>query len=209
MDSNDNNIAIDVLFILAQNKFPEATKCTSLCRAFRGETQFWNPLVKMRGTSGATVLMNTTDVSRVRWLLDRGAPLEAKNNFGRTALWLACMKGQLSVLRELIHCGASINTTDYKGWSPLHIASYVGNEAIVHDLIVAGSDINQKETLGWTPLYIACREMKLNIVRILLEKGADSRIRTNLGLTALQHATRGALGILLEHQKKNKLLVSN
>ena len=165
--------ALEVLCLVAFCGHPSLNFC-SLTRAFRGDEVLWGCIKDRTGRNGWTFLMASSamgDLARVRWLLERGANVNAadedtglteeeletltsrqiielsmldlteKRDFGKTALILACMRGRLEIVRSLLGWGAEVN------------ASQTG--------------------CGWTSLMWACKTGHLGIVLELLARGAD------------------------------------
>jgi hypothetical protein len=99
---------LDAVFLLAQfpgGQIAEADKCcyafdvrmcAGLCRGTRAEEPFWSGLVRVRAgpwkRTRLTYAAGHGDAARVVWLLARGAPREAKNVTGWTALHHACYR---------------------------------------------------------------------------------------------------------------------
>ena len=117
-----------------------------LCRTTWAEEQLWDGLVNVqRGRQKRTHLMYASmkgDVERVRWLLARGAPMELKDNYGHTALYLAAICNRAEVARVLIAAGADVEATDNFGFTPLYIASTFGCADVLEVLFAAGADVN-------------------------------------------------------------------
>ena len=81
---------------------------------YRGEYE-WTPLIyaAFRGWT-----------NKVRRLLERGAEVDARDRFGRTALFLAVYDDEnLEVVRELLKWGANVNAQDDSGETPLSRAT--------------------------------------------------------------------------------------
>jgi ankyrin repeat protein len=56
-------------------------------------------------------------------LLDHGADIDAKDNYGRTSLHRACANGHVSIVTELLSRGANTEAKDNgDGNTPLHVA---------------------------------------------------------------------------------------
>ena len=66
-----------------------------------------------------------------RILLDRGAPIEAKNLTGFTALHHAAEAGSLEAAEVLVARGAKLDTTNRTGATPLETAIEQGQTAMV------------------------------------------------------------------------------
>ena len=54
-----------------------------------------------------------------RFLLDRGADINAETADGRTALHMAAQRGDIPMMTLLLSHGAKIDQRDAKGWTPL------------------------------------------------------------------------------------------
>ena len=67
----------------------------------------------------------------VRILLDRGAPIEATNLTGFTALHHAAEAGALEAAEVLIARGANLGTTNRQGMSPIETARELGHPTLV------------------------------------------------------------------------------
>jgi ankyrin repeat protein len=87
-------------------------------------------------------------------LIDAGAKLDLKDLFGRTALMLAIIGGNVEVAKQLIEKGANINEKDTDGNTPLIYASQYGNVEVAKQLIEKGANINEKNNNNKTALLI-------------------------------------------------------
>jgi len=130
-------------------------------------------------------------IDEVLELIERGADIGAKNEWGWTLLNWACYRGNTELALKLIEKGAGIEARDKWGRTPLHIACYHGNNTeLALKLIEKGADIEAKCNVGQTPLDYACSEGKTETGLMLIEKGADVRARDNDGRTPLHDACR-------------------
>lgn len=77
-------------------------------------------------------------------LLERGADIEAKTNYGRTPLHEAVYYGSTDVCELLLEYGADINAKDKKGFTPLHLAVGDGRDWLVELLLEHGADVHAK-----------------------------------------------------------------
>lgn len=132
----------------------------------------------------------------VRFMLDRGANIEASNSFmlnsvvaldqrrdprdrvGGRQLWkplhLAAHKGHVGVVKALLENNASLAVKDDRGRTPLHIAACCGREAIVSLLLESGANIDPEDNFGRTPLYLAAENNQdAMMVLLLLKHGAN------------------------------------
>ena len=91
----------------------------------------------------------------VNALIKAGTNVNAKNNYGMTALMLAARGGHTEIINALIEAGAD-NLTDSEGKTALiYAAWYNSNAETVNALIDAGSYVKQRDNSGRMALYYA------------------------------------------------------
>ena len=107
----------------------------------------------------------------VKVLLDNGAKIDAKDNFGNTALLKASSNGQMEVVKLLLDKSATVDTKNNQDITPLLMAASKGDVEIVKLLLAKGANPNaaMKGSKPWTPLTIA-EENKFTDVIELLQK---------------------------------------
>ncbi|HWB99744.1 MAG TPA: ankyrin repeat domain-containing protein, partial [Bryobacteraceae bacterium] len=120
-------------------------------------------------------------------LLDAGADVNARNDFGLTPLIAAA--GDRDKVRLLLAKGADVNARSKLGRTPLMIAAATaGCSDIVELLIAKGADVTAKDGMGTTALVAATDANETASVKLLLAKGADANGANFLGLTPLMAA---------------------
>lgn len=62
-----------------------------------------------------------------KFLIEKGADLEAKSSIGRTSLHLSALRGNTEIVELLAKNGADLNSRDSDNYTPLHYASEMGN----------------------------------------------------------------------------------
>jgi len=82
----------------------------------------------------------------VKYLVENGACVNAKDNCNSTPLYYACHYGELEMVKYLHEKGAYINSVNDSNWTPLHQASYWGRYDIVVYLVENGANINAETT---------------------------------------------------------------
>lgn len=108
----------------------------------------------------------------VKLLLEKGAKVDVKNNFGNTALLIAAGNGQSEVVKALLDKGASVDLGNNEDVTPLLMASQNGDIDVVTLLLSKGADPNKAmSTKGgqkaWTPISIAEANHFTNVVELL------------------------------------------
>ena len=111
-------------------------------------------------------------------LLEQGAKVNAKDNYGWTPLHRAASVDASAVAAVLLKQGAKVNAKDNYGWTPLH------------RLLKQGAKVNAKDNggLGFTPLHRAAWEDASAVAAVLLKQGADVHAKDNGGRTPLHRA---------------------
>ncbi len=109
------------------------------------------------------------------------------NAAGETALMMACLQGQLDMVKLMVERQVEINKT---GWTPLHYAATNGHLEIVRYLLDQSAYVDAESPNGTTPLMMATRGGHIETVKLLLDEGADLRIRNQQGMTAIDFADR-------------------
>ena len=75
--------------------------------------------VHARGASSETVLFFVTQAGVAQLLIDAGASVDARNNYGMTPLHEQVIRGRIAIARLLLEAGADVNARDERGWTPL------------------------------------------------------------------------------------------
>lgn len=127
------------------------------------------------------------DIQRIRALLAKGVDINAKDDFGWTALRNAVFQENPAAVKILLANKADPNSQDYRdGSTALHWAAQVGHTEIVVALLNAGANPNMRDTFsGSTPLMHAASSGKVATVRALISKGADVNATDKWGESVL------------------------
>jgi len=161
------------------------------------------------------------DLTTVRDLLSRRAPVDAADRRGLTPLMWAAASGNVEVVRQLLDSGAAVDRRANDGSTALMLASANGFIEIVRALVLKGADVtaardavkprqlaaerghadvamllDHAEALG-RRLLQAANEGHDMVVRQVLALGAPVNMPDERGATALMIAARnGDLGML-------------
>ncbi len=123
-------------------------------------------------------------------LIKNGSIVSAKNEYGVSALSLACRNGNAELVRALLEAGADANTTLPGGETALMTAARTGRPEPVRLLLERGAIVGATERKNQTALMWAAAEGHAEVVRILVEAGADPNRSLDSGFTPLLFAAR-------------------
>jgi ankyrin repeat protein len=112
-------------------------------------------------------------------LLSVGADVNAKDNYGATALYWASENGHVQVAKLLLEHGADIEAKDTLGDTPLHIACLNGHVAFVNELLSRRANTEAKTFQGSTPLHLTSMYGHLPVVKALVSGGANILVANN------------------------------
>lgn len=91
----------------------------------------------------------------VRMLIDAGAEVNARNEDGNNALWLACVGGHLQIIDILTDAGIDIDNRNDNGATPLMYAASSGKAGVVERLLANGADVTPETLDGFSALDLA------------------------------------------------------
>ena len=136
------------------------------------------------------------EIKQCSILIATGADLDARYNYGETALILAAGRGDVEVVKVLIAAGAAVESRDKHGLNALMMAA--GGEhrdypETVKVLIAAGADLGSGSGDVGTPLHCAALNGRVEICQILIKAGADLGALDAKGRTPVEVATDGTV----------------
>jgi hypothetical protein len=126
----------------------------------------------------------------VKRLIVKGeVAVDARDEFGNTALMNAAEAGNVALASFLIKQGADVNAVNKDGWSSLHCAVDANHLEVIKLLTTEGATVNLKRIVdGETPVFLAAYLGHIDIVKHLIGKGADQNIQSNTKETAVDAA---------------------
>ena len=118
--------------------------------------------------------ITATKARDIKDLLDKGADINAHNEWGLTPVMLAAQYNHsVAVLNALIAAGANIEARNYLGETALIMAVNSNDETkISTQLIKSGADINARDYQGHSVLDYAKAAKRTYLVNLLKENGA-------------------------------------
>ena len=121
--------------------------------------------------NGNTGLIQASDGGNlpiVKYFLDQGAKIDAKNELGNTALWVSCKNGWPCIIDELLNRGADPNAQNIKGNPPLYALCQKGHVKPLERMIMAGANAEHMNIHGDTLVLTCCRSGHSVVLESLL-----------------------------------------
>ena len=115
-------------------------------------------------------------------LIQNGADVTAKDEFGITPLIEAAIQDREEVVRVLFKYGANVHDRNAFNDTSLHLTSDL---RIAEILIQNGADVTAKNEVGNTPMHIAASCGTFEYVKVLIDHGAEVDAKNEFSKTAL------------------------
>jgi quinoprotein dehydrogenase-associated probable ABC transporter substrate-binding protein len=126
------------------------------------------------------------DAERVKFLVEKGADVNAPDPQGWTPLQNAARQRKDGMIKTLIELGADPNHAVDDGTTPLVAAAMRDHVPSIKALIEKGANVEQPGPQGYRPLALAIAESKYEAAKALMEAGADVSVASGAdGLTPL------------------------
>ena len=135
--------------------------------------------------------VTTGDTETVADLLDRGVPIDTKDDEGKSLLHLAAWCGHVTTMRLLIRRECDVDSVDGRGLAPLHWAAAVGQTKAVRELIGMGATKLVVAGEYGAPIHQAAFRGHVETVEAMLEEGCPVDVVNSNGATVLHYAAGG------------------
>lgn len=124
----------------------------------------------------------------VKKLLDFGVSVDAREETGRSVLFLAVRQGEIKLVDLLVERGANLDLSDRNGQTALMEAISQADKHVFDRLMKASPDLNKRDQQGNTALLMAVEEGNTTFTRSLIQAGADINLSNKIGKTPLMLA---------------------
>ncbi|MCR4939953.1 MAG: ankyrin repeat domain-containing protein [Treponemataceae bacterium] len=128
-------------------------------------------------------IQKNANAELIKYIIDKGADVNARNRYGDSPLYLAVQKNFRAAGEQLLAHQADVFATNTENLSPLKLALTAGGEIL--DWILSSEIILASDGIGNTPLHYAAEWKLDSSVAVLLEKGANPNIQNSNGETPL------------------------
>ncbi|MDR1385461.1 MAG: ankyrin repeat domain-containing protein [Planctomycetaceae bacterium] len=133
--------------------------------------------------------MGNSDLTIIRYLLENGADINIRNNYGITPFYTAAgFNPNIEIIKYLAEKGADINIKSKNGGTALlnSVAGQNTNTEITKYLIKKGLDINAQDDDGLTPIISAAGfNPNAEFVKCLIENGVNVNFKDKSGVTPI------------------------
>ncbi len=160
--------------------------------------------ILLKDSAGNTALhiaiMRDSPYEYIKYLVDSGADVNARNSNGDSVLYLAVTKNRRDAGDLLLSKDADIFATNTQNYSPLRAALTEGGE--LQDWIITSKTLNARDGSGNTPLHYAAEWKLDDAITGLAQKGANVNAVNANGESALFSAVKAdspsTIGALVE-----------
>lgn len=195
-DQNDNRLSKG---LLRQNSIEELRELLDRCAS-----------PSIADETGTSVLMHAAfprlDRERFRLLVEAGASVDARRD-DKTGLHIACVEGDVEVVREWILAGANTEARNFCGSTPLMLSATWPD--VVRMLLNERVDVNTTDDQGQSALVYAIlgqlsafSDGILDSIQAMIDAGANVNRKDCMGISPLGHAKK--ILVLLTEKKANQ-----
>lgn len=128
--------------------------------------------VNATGQAQRTPIFWTRSKEAAEVLIEKGARVNATDQWGNCALHVLAEKGNAPLIQLLLENGAAVDAANRKGRNALHWAA---NAETVEVLLNYGADANKKDGQGKTPQGLAIVEGRREVANTLSERARKRR----------------------------------
>jgi len=127
------------------------------------------------GETGLHIAASRRDALWVRFLLQKGADPNIRDNKGLTPLQIAATLGEVEAVEELIKRGAQVDVADSQGETPLIAAVHQRNVPMVRRLLAQGASPDRNDNSGRSARDYMELQRGNSLMRAEFEAADDAR----------------------------------
>lgn len=170
LGANVNGAITDSLIIMSKEGILySAEQETFLCNS----KLMGSMCITRKGTTPLHMAVSFGYDALVKYLVENGANVNAKDADGKSPLCCAFMHESKELAKYLIEHGSNVNEK-IRGIYPLFHATLQNDESFVRCLIEHGASVDI-EVDGYTPLFFALKQGYRSLIDLFIEQGAEVR----------------------------------
>jgi len=134
-------------------------------------------LLETKDAAGSTPLITACaggNFEVVKYLVGKGADINAGDNEDSRAIHLAGVSGNVEVIGYLLDLGVAVDQPDENGMTAMLFAGYRGQSEAVKFLISRGADVDATTTGGGTMVHAASYAGDVEMLNMLFDRGASA-----------------------------------
>jgi quinoprotein dehydrogenase-associated probable ABC transporter substrate-binding protein len=138
--------------------------------------------LKARVAAGANLdqelheAIDANDLARVKFLVAKGANVNARDSQGYTPLTSAARQRYTDIIKLLLESKANVNARDADNMTPLLEAVIRDDVPSIKVLLAHGADIQARGPQGFDPLALAIEERRYEAAKTLIDAGAKVNV---------------------------------
>jgi len=181
---------------ILNNKLKEACEKGDLAQVARlldeGATINFKPFHEERNAIPIILASANGHLEIVKYLILKGADIDARGNNGITALMAAIGSSHFDIAKFLLDHGADATAVDNDSETTLHKFRGERSVELIILLIKKGADPNAPDFfMNRTPLHLAASDNQVQAIDTLLSYGSTIESRDKNGCTPLHYAAEG------------------
>ncbi|TWR31636.1 ankyrin repeat domain-containing protein [Mucilaginibacter pallidiroseus] len=143
------------------------------------------------GAQNLFTAIQENDALAVKYLLNKGANINAQDADGRTPLIIAASNGQERIARLLLCCSnPDVDVKDNNGNTALMLACQNNRVNEMYLVATHFPDVNLRNKNGRTALMIATEANNIEAVKYLMAHNANASAKDKQKLTAMDYAKK-------------------
>lgn len=148
----------------------DGTKVTELLDK-PGATTLAGARDRNTGETALHIVAKRRDLTWLRFMLAKGAPVNSRDDQGMTALMVAAQLGWAEGVQQLIEVGGTVDQANDRGETPLILATQARSLPVVNILVAQGADPRKTDNVaGMSAIDYATRDGRSPVVLRALQE---------------------------------------